>query len=162
MELNTFAFISVDFAILSAVTGGVFQAFSDFVMRGLLAAAPKSGIDAMQMINRTVMRSTFLAILLGLGPASIIFAMYSAAHAASDVRFWIFLATGIYLIGVLGVTMGFNVPMNNRLATLDASAFEAIGYWREYGRNWTRWNHVRTIGCVAASVSYLIAAALSV
>ena len=38
-------------ALWSAVVGGVFSAFSEFIMSGLLRADPAGGMDAMQQIN---------------------------------------------------------------------------------------------------------------
>ena len=38
-------------AVGSAVIGGVFSAFSEFVMSGLLKTAPAGGIEAMQHIK---------------------------------------------------------------------------------------------------------------
>ena len=51
-----------------------------------------------------------------------------------------------------------NVPMNNKLERLDHASGEANAYWLVYGRVWTRLNHVRTLGSVATSVIYLVAA----
>ena len=54
-------YLSLFLAIWSAVIGGVFSAFSEFIMRGLLRGEPAGGIEAMQHINRTVLRSQFVA-----------------------------------------------------------------------------------------------------
>ncbi|MEM1087689.1 MAG: anthrone oxygenase family protein, partial [Pseudomonadota bacterium] len=51
-----------------------------------------------------------------------------------------------------------NVPMNNKLERLSHTFSEAKAYWREYGRVWTRLNHVRSIGSVITAAVYLYAA----
>ena len=36
----------------------------------------------------------------------------------------------LYLIGVIGVSFAFNIPMNHRLEALRAQAEQAADYWR--------------------------------
>jgi uncharacterized membrane protein len=64
-------------ALWSAVIGGVFSAFSEFVMAGLLLAAPAAGIEAMQHINRTVLRTPFVAGTLSMAVFAPAFAIYA-------------------------------------------------------------------------------------
>jgi uncharacterized membrane protein len=60
----------------------------------------------------------------------------------------------LYLVGCLGVTIVGNVPLNNRLARVEAGTEEAREVWGVYLRRWTFWNHVRTAASLAASVAY--------
>ena len=62
----------------------------------------------------------------------------------------IIFAAFTYVIGMLGVTMIGNVPMNEKLAALPADAMESVEYWHTYLKIWTRWNHVRTIASFSA------------
>ena len=48
------------------------------------------------------------------------------------------------------VTAAFNVPRNNTLEAIDASAAAAEEAWHRYLDEWTRWNHVRTLACTLA------------
>lgn len=57
----------------------------------------------------------------------------------------------VYLAGSVGVTMAFNVPRNNRLASLEAASAQAEAYWPVYVREWLAWNHVRCIASLAAA-----------
>nr|WP_264299110.1 anthrone oxygenase family protein [Pseudomonas sp. FME51] len=59
-------------------------------------------------------------------------------------------ASALYVLGSFFVTVGFNVPMNNRLGRLDAESAEAAAYWPQYVRQWVRWNHVRTLASAAS------------
>lgn len=130
-------------ALVAAVNAGVFLAFSDFIMPGFAQIAPTSGRQAMQAINTRVLRSVFLVLLMGLGPVAAGLAIWGwlAGHLA------IVLGGLIYCLGVVGVTMFGNVPMNERL---DKGA-DAAHYWSTYQRGWTRWNHVRTGSNVLAA-----------
>jgi uncharacterized membrane protein len=63
-----------------------------------------------------------------------------------------------YVVGTVIVTIVFNVPKNNRLATVTPASAEGAHVWTEYLQSWTAWNHARTIGALIAAT--LITAAL--
>ena len=142
----------------SALVAGVFQAFSDFVMRGLILAEPAGGIESMQHINRTVLRSIFLATFFALVPATLAFAIYAWVNLTGPGRAFIIAAAGIYVVTVFLVTVLGNVPMNEQLASMAHTSREAEAYWATYGRAWTWWNHVRTIGSAGAAACLMLAA----
>jgi len=54
-----------------------------------------------------------------------------------------------------------NVPLNNAVAAMDPASSNAASLWAEYARQWTAWNHVRTISGIAAAALFLIAMSLS-
>ena len=65
-------FILLQFSILAyALVGGVFLAFSDFIMRSLAHTSGIGGVDAMQVINREVFRWVFMALFIGMAPVSL-------------------------------------------------------------------------------------------
>ena len=57
----------------------------------------------------------------------------------------------LYLIGSIWVTILFNVPLNNALASASASGPEGAGVWAHYLATWVPWNHLRTVACLAAA-----------
>jgi len=142
--------------LASALVAGVFQAFSDFVMKAL-AAAP-GGAEAMQEINRKVFRSVFLITLLGLFPVLSAFAGLSYLMIEGPALMFVMSGAAIYAIFVFAVTMFGNVPMNNRLDCLDPKGPEIAGYWTVYATGWTNWNHLRTLGSAATAACFLLAA----
>ncbi|MGJ8535807.1 MAG: DUF1772 domain-containing protein [Parasphingopyxis sp.] len=158
MTIDWLLFLCLAMALSSALVAGVFQSFSDFVMRALIAAAPSAGIESMQMINRTVFRSVFLAMLLGLVPASLILGAYAYLYLSGSSASWILTGGAVYVVSVFLVTMLGNVPMNNRLDRMDTTNAATADYWLEYGIVWTRWNHVRTLGALTAAICFLAAA----
>lgn len=158
MGIDWLLFLCLAMALSSALVAGVFQSFSDFVMRALIAAAPSAGIESMQMINRTVFGSVFLVMLLGLAPASSILGVYAYLYWLGPGARWILAGGAVYIVSVFLVTMLGNVPMNNRLDRMDTASADAADYWRQYGIVWTRWNHVRTLGALAAAICFLAAA----
>lgn len=141
----------------SALVAGVFQSFSDFVMRGLIAAKPAGGIESMQMINRTVYRSAFIVMLLGLAPVMIAIAAIAGMVDGGLAAVWTIVGATTYVLSVVAVTMIGNVPMNKRLDRLDFASADAATYWRVYGVNWTRLNHLRTVGSLLSAICFLAA-----
>lgn len=143
-----------------ALVAGTFQAFSEFVMKALIAANPLAGIESMQLINRVVYRTTFLAMLLGLMPVSLGLALYAYFTITHLASIWIISGAIIYLVFVFMVTMFGNVPMNNRLDGMSYDSDDAASYWKVYGISWTRLNHIRTLGSVSSSICFLTAGIL--
>lgn len=154
----TFSLICIAIGLASALVAGVFQSFSDFVMRGLVAAGPASGMDSMQHINRTVFRSVFLTTFFALVPATIGAAIYSQLTMSGAAAQLIALGMMIYVSSVFSVTLFGNVPLNNRLDRLALDGPDAQAYWAHYAKRWTQWNHVRTLGSLAAATCFILAA----
>lgn len=155
--MSPFIFILLQFSILAyALVGGVFLAFSDFIMRSLAQTGGVGGVDAMQVINREVFRWIFMALFLGMAPVSLAIAGYgwfAIGHGAGTV---LMLAGLVYFVGCFGVTVFFNVPMNEALAGMDASSPTAKDYWHEtYLPRWTFWNSVRTLACTLSAALLL-------
>jgi len=133
-----------------ALLGGVFLAFSDFIMRSLRLTGGAGGLEAMQVINREVFRYVFMSLFIGMIPVSLVLAVGAYRNLAHSLPF--LAAATIYAVGVFGVTAACNVPMNDTLAGLEATSAEGIAYWEStYLPRWTLWNSVRTAACLLAS-----------
>jgi uncharacterized membrane protein len=144
-------------ALGSGAIGGVFFAFSNFVMPALARIAPAEGIRAMQAINVTVLNRLFLGIFMATGALSVAAIIMALLRWDGASSLCVLLGGATYVLGSLLVTMRGNVPLNNalvRIAQADALG-EAI--WNNYQRDWTRWNHVRTIACFVAMVLFIVA-----
>lgn len=150
------------FSILAfAVLGGVFLAFSDFIMRSLSVTSGSGGLEAMQAINREVFRWVFMALFLGMVPVSIVIAVAAFRTLATPGPF--IAAAVIYIVGVFVVTAAGNVPLNNALEGMDAASVEAMAYWTgTYVPRWTFWNTVRTVGCLLSAGILLMGVTRSV
>ena len=137
------------------ILAGIFFAFSDFVMKSLAEINPVSGIDAMQAMNRRVYGSLFLILLMGFAMLSAGVAIFAYLKLSPPLSSWIIIGAAIYLIGVMLVTIIFNVPMNQKLDGMSSADAETAVYWSAYLKNWTLWNHVRTIACIGSMACYL-------
>ena len=157
MPTEWIVYACLGLGVSSALVAGVFQSFSDFVMRSLAAARPAGGAEVMQNINREVFRSVFLATMLGLAPMVLALAGYAVLTWQGIGSTFIIVGGLVYFTAVFLVTMFGNVPMNNHLDRLDPDTKEAAHYWSRYLKRWTQWNHVRTFGSAFAALSFLLA-----
>ena len=149
------------FSILAfALLGGVFLAFSDFLMRALRKSDGACGPLVMQSINREVFRYVFIPMFLGMVGVSLVFCVAAYWYVAQPWPF--ILAAAIYIFGAFGVTIFLNVPMNNALAAVDPESAAGRDYWSEkYLPDWTFWNTVRTVACLVASATVLYGVTVS-
>ncbi|MGB5556830.1 MAG: anthrone oxygenase family protein [Paracoccaceae bacterium] len=155
--MSPFFFFLIQFAILAyALVGGVFLAFSDFIMRSLSLTSGAGGVEAMQVINREVFRWVFMALFLGMAAVSIAVAVYGGIFVGGGPGAMMMIAGLVYFIGCFGVTVCFNVPMNEALAGMDLSSEGTREYWTgTYLPRWTFWNTVRTFACGVSSALLL-------
>lgn len=138
-------------ALASALVGGVFFGFSSFIMQGLARLPAAEGAHSMQEINRTAVTPVFMTALFGNGLLCLVLipvALISGLPGCESMA----AGAALYFLSNPGVTMVCNVPLNNRLDKLDPASAEAADFWATYLKAWTRWNTVRAIGGVAASV----------
>ncbi len=151
--MSPYVFILLQLSILAyAFVGGVFLAFSDFIMRSLAHTGGAGGVEAMQVINREVFRWIFMALFLGMAAVSVFVVIYSAMNISSGPGTLILLGALVYLVGCFAVTVFFNVPMNEALAGMELTAETTRDYWNStYLPRWTTWNTVRTVACAMAA-----------
>jgi len=140
-------------AIACAAMGGVFFAFSSFVMQGLKALPSAHGITAMQSINVTAVTPIFMTALFGTAAACVAVLVSAAIEWRDTVSGYLIAGSLSYLAGAMVVTIAVNVPLNNALAAADPSSDDTLWFWMKYVRTWTAWNHIRTVsGLIAAAL----------
>lgn len=138
----------------SALVGGVFFAFSSFVMKALARVPSSEGIAAMQAINVVVINRSFLGAFIGTALLSIgilLLVLVNQSHPAT--KFFVGGAT-FYFVGTFLVTMFGNVPLNDQLAAVSATNPASTTFWEHYMDRWTMWNHVRTVAAMVAALLF--------
>jgi uncharacterized membrane protein len=149
-------------ALGSGAIGGVFFAFSNFVMPALARIAPAEGIHAMQAINVTVLNRLFLGVFIGTGLLSLATSVGALLNWNGAGSLCIVLAGATYLLGSVLVTLRGNVPLNNALMRVTQADALGEATWRSYVRDWTKWNTVRTISSLVAMVLFTAAAVVQI
>jgi uncharacterized membrane protein len=143
-------------AVGCGLVAGVFFAFSTFVMPALARLHPPQGIVAMQSINITAINPLFMIALFGTALACLILAVSVLFKWHQPIAFSLLAGSLLYLVGTIGVTIAFNVPLNNALAVAKPDTPEGIELWSNYLTVWTFWNHVRTISALLAAALFTI------
>jgi uncharacterized membrane protein len=128
--------------LLTGISAGVFFTYQNSVLPGLRTLDDRAFAKAMNSMNRAILNPAFMLFFIG---------SMVALAAAAIVGFvtgailpgWLFAAAAVvYQVGVIFVTGGVNVPLNNALAKdSDRRAFEP---------RWVRWNSVRTLSAIVA------------
>lgn len=143
----------------AALIAGLFYAYSCSVNPGLGRLADRTYIEAMRSINRAILNPLFFASFIGtllLLPAATV-----VAYGHSRECFvLLFIAAVIYVVGVFGVTMFGNVPLNNmldRFNIVNASPADITAIRGSFEKPWNRLHSIRAFFSVVSLVLTILA-----
>lgn len=141
----------------AGVTSGLFFIFSNTIMSAFDRLPAAGAVAAMNSINRVILNPVFFLAFFGTGILGLVLMILSASRPEG---FDLLLASGagVYVLGSIGVTMVYNVPLNNRLMAVSPTANDLAAQWAAYRGPWTRWNHVRTVACLLATAAFALSA----
>ncbi len=160
--MNTLMTLAIFAAIVgSALIGGIFFAFSNFIMKALQRVPNPEGILAMQTINVTVLNRGFLGVFMGTALICLVIAVVSIAEWEMARSPYLLGGAVAYIGGTWLVTVLGNVPLNNELAAVKRESTEALDFWVHYLERWTKLNSQRTGAALCASVLFVIGLANS-
>jgi uncharacterized membrane protein len=131
--------------------GGVFFAFSTFIMASLERVGAVPGAAAMNSINSVILGSLFMPVFYGTTLASLVLAVVSLSHWREPGAAPLAAAGILYVLGMFGVTLFLNVPLNNALVA------DGAAVWARYLKEWIFWNHVRTVASLGAAALFIVA-----
>ena len=95
--------------------GGIFFAFSAFIMKALGRLPPAQGIAAMRSINVTVINPLFMTAFFGPAAGCVVLTVSALLGWQRPSSVFLIVGSLLYLFGTILVTGGFNVPRNNAL-----------------------------------------------
>jgi uncharacterized membrane protein len=144
-----------------AIIAGAFLVFSTFIMTALSRLPPAQGIAAMQSINITVINPLFMTALFGTAVACVWLATAALPKLPQVDAVYLLVGSLLYIIGAIGVTIAFNIPLNEALAKVSPDSSAGSNLWTRYLSEWTWWNHVRTLAALLASIFILLAKPLT-
>lgn len=149
--MNSVITFSLPLATVSAgLMAGVYFAFSGFIMRSLDQLPAPQGAAAMNAINEVILRSGFMPLFFGSSLLYLVLGGAALLDGGMPGRWIVLGASLVYLAGMLGSTVFVNVPLNDELARSAGDDPAVTETWGRYLRQWTRWNHVRTLSSLAA------------
>ncbi|NGO49597.1 DUF1772 domain-containing protein [Allomesorhizobium camelthorni] len=144
-------------ALGSGLMAGLFFVFSAFMMTALARLPLGQGMAAMQSINVAILNPAFGAAFFGTAILSVALAVGAAFRWGDAGMAWLLAGSLFYLVGIIAVTMIFNVPLNDALAAGGADTPEGAALWTRYLTEWTAWNHVRTLSGIASLACFIMA-----
>lgn len=155
--MNTLTVVATIAAIVgSALIGGIFFAFSNFIMKALERVPASEGMLAMQTINITVLNRWFLGVFMGTAAVSLMLAIVAITAWTSPHSPYLLGGAVSYIGGTLLVTAFGNVPLNDELATFEAGDPGSTKIWDNYLDRWTALNSQRTGAALLAAVLFSI------
>lgn len=147
------ALLTLAAIVSSGLMGGLFFAWTVSVIPGTARTADTVYVSTMQHINRAIVNPGFVVPFIGV-PVVLAAAGYLQWRVGEVGKARLLIGAAVlYLVGVLGVTGGGNVPLNNTLESfsLDGATAEAVARHRQdYEGPWNRWHYLRTVASVAA------------
>jgi uncharacterized membrane protein len=149
--IKFFCFISI---LLCGLVAGLLYGYLCSVNPGLKALSDFEYLNAMQKINLAIQNPLFFISFLGtlfMMPATCIF-LFKYKYS-SLFSFFVF-ATIIYIIGVFGITLMGNVPLNNQLAAFDLSKATLIEISEMRFKFEIPWNNFHLYRTIAAILSF--------
>ncbi len=119
-------------------------------MPGIRNLGDKAFVRAFQVMDRVIQNNQPIFMLVWIGSAVVLIATVALGIAQLDGAnlFLLILAVLVYLLGVQLPTVTINIPLNNKLQTLDVDAISetARKLTREdFEPRWNRWNSIRAV-----------------
>jgi uncharacterized membrane protein len=147
-------------ALLSGLVAGLLYGYACSVNLGLGKLDDMGYLSAMQSINEAIQNPVFFLCFMG----SVVVLPYSTwlCYKNGDNTLWYLMlaATLLYWVGVFGVTIVGNVPLNEALAkfALHSASAEAIQAQRkQFEQSWNTFHFIRTLASIVSFILVLIA-----
>lgn len=144
---------------LCSLVAGFLFAFALVVMPGIRSLNDQEFIRAFQVMDSVIQNNQPIFVLVWVG--SVVALLTSAVLGIGRLdgagRLLIIFAALAYLLGVQLPTVTINIPLNNKLQTLDVGAMSETtlkAARTEFEPRWNLWNSIRT--AFASLVSTLL------
>jgi uncharacterized membrane protein len=145
----------------AALMGGLFFAFSSFVMPALRRLPDQEGLTAMQAMNEAAPSSpSLVTALVGTALVSLVLGISAVTRLGGDGGnggAGLQLAGGVLYLVAFVLTVAYHIPHNDALGLVDPTGPDAAAAWRDYAQPWVLLNHVRALASVAAVASLTLA-----
>jgi uncharacterized membrane protein len=155
-----YTIIQVIAVALVGLAAGLFYSYSCSVVNGLGRLGDKEYLLGFQSINRAILNPAFMLSFMGSLIVLPIAAWMTYKNGDAPAFYYFLAAAIIYAVGVFGITIAGNVPLNNMLDKFDIgnASVEALRSMRDKFENkWNTLQHVRTVANIIAFVLSTIA-----
>jgi uncharacterized membrane protein len=145
--------------ILVGLAAGLFYNWDCAIVQGLGNLPDKEYLSAFQSINRVILNPYFFMSFMGSLILLPIAAWMTYKTGNTSAFYFMLAAALLYIIGVFGVTIGGNVPLNDLVDKFDITnaSPEAIKAMRiKFESNWNYLQHIRTYAAILAFIAAVI------
>ena len=146
---------------LCSLVAGFLFAFAIVVMPGIRSLNDREFIRAFQVIDGVIQNNQLLFVLVWVGSvvALVTSAVFGLGQLDGAGRLLMSFAAVAYLLGVQLPTITINIPLNNKLQTLDVDHMNETTHKAariDFEPRWNRWNSIRTPFATLASALLMI------
>jgi uncharacterized membrane protein len=146
---------------LSSLVAGLLFVFAIVVMPGIRTLSDREFIRAFQVMDGVIQNNQplFLLVWLGSAVALVTSAVFGLGQLDGVGRLLIILAALVHILGVQLPTVTINIPLNNKLQTLDVDTTNETAQKtarKEFEPRWNRWNSIRAALASLASALLII------
>jgi len=154
--MKTGTIILASAILLTGLMAGIFFTWSNAVKPGLGKLSDTEYLRALQSMNRVILNNAFKLIFLGaIITVALVPVFYFNLYPKNI--FWLFILTLIiYWVGVFGVTISVNIPLNEILdkTNLESISLEEIKALRT--RIEVKWNNFNFIRSISSAITFLL------
>lgn len=143
--------------LLTGLIAGLFYGYDCSVIKGLGNLPDREYLSAFKSINRAILNPYFFISFMGSILVLPIAVWLSYKGGGTTSCYLLAAATIIYGVGVFGVTILGNVPLNNLVERFDiqaASQADVQALRQKIEASWNRLHHIRTYANI---LSFLLA-----
>ena len=142
--------------LLTGLMAGIFFTWSNAVKPGIGKLSDIEYLRALQSMNRVILNNAFRIIFLGAIIAVALVPVFYFNLYPKNI-FWLFVFTlVIYWVGVFGVTVSGNIPLNEILdkTNLESITLEEIKTLRKSIE--LKWNNYNLIRCISSGITFIL------
>jgi len=144
---------------LCSLVAGFLFAFAVVVMPGIRNLGDREFILTFQVIDRIIQNNQPIFLIVWVGSVVLLIAtlVIGFVQLEGTCLMLLILVTVTYIFGVQLPTVIFNIPLNNKVQTLDVDEIgeDTLKFAREeFESPWNRWNLVRTV--ISSLVSIML------
>ncbi len=159
--MSIFQIVLILAAFLCSLVAGFLFAFTFVVMPGIRSLNDREFIRAFQVMDGIIQdnQPTFVLVWVGSVVALVTSAVLGFGQLDGAGRLLMIFAALAYLVGVQLPTVTTNIPLNNKLQTLDLDAMNGTtrkAARKDFEPRWNRWNSIRTAFASLASALLMI------
>jgi uncharacterized membrane protein len=137
---------------------GLLYTFEIVINPSLAQLDDKIYIRVMQTINKIILNPLFFVSFMG---TLLLLPITTAVFWETNMRNFILLSTCLYVIGVFGVTVTGNIPLNNKIASYQISSNQDKAMRQTFETPWNRYHTIRTIASILSFICIVVAITIS-